>query len=263
MTMAGTFDELIVERDEGLAVLRLNRPRRLNALSADMRSVLEAEVPRLVEAADVRAIMLTGVGRAFCAGGDVGDLAGPPSPGGAVAGMSAYHGWLAKLRVGEKPVIAAVNGVAAGAGFGLAMIADVVITSDEAYFKAGFTDLGVAADFGLGFTLPRAVGEARAAEILFSDRRVSAQEALQIGLAARIFPAASFAADALAFARGLARTPRSLQLTKRLLRHGQAEAFAAYLQLEAETQAEALESEDFREGVAAFLAKRRPNFRGR
>lgn len=257
-------EELLLERDGGLAILRLNRPERLNAISPGVRARFEAEVPRLLAAPDVRAIMITGTGRAFCAGGDVGEMRRPAQDeASAVAGMSAYHGWLTALRCAEKLVICAVNGVAAGGGFGLAMIADVVVAADDAYFKAAFTDLGAAADYGLGFTLPLAVGSARAAEILYSDRRLPAREALEIGMIGRIFPAKDFAAEALAFGRRLARTPRGAQLTKRLLRHGEREAFAAYLGLEAQAQAEALNSEDFREGVAAFVGKRAPVFTGR
>lgn len=261
--MSGTGEDLVVEQDGGLAILRLNRPERLNALSPGMLRRLEIEVPRLVAAPEVRAIMLTGTGKAFCAGGDVGGMGGASNPEATLAGMKAYHAWLIALRCSEKLFITAVNGVAAGGGFGLAMLGDLVVSSDTAFFKAGFTDLGAAADYGLGFTLPRAVGTVRAAEILFSDRRVKAPEARDLGMISRVFPADNFAADALSFAHEMARTPRGAQLTKRLLRLGEAEAFARYLDAEAETQTEAFQSRDFREGVAAFLEKRPPVFEGR
>jgi 2-(1,2-epoxy-1,2-dihydrophenyl)acetyl-CoA isomerase len=180
-----------------------------------------------------------------------------------LAGMRACHGWLTLLRCSEKLVITAVNGAAAGGGFGLAMIGDLVVASDEAFFKAAFTTLGAAADYGLGYTLPRAVGAVRAAEILFSDRRVTPREALDIGMVSRVLPAETFAADALEFARGMARTPRGAQLTKRLLRSGEAEAFARYLEAEAQAQVEAFQSRDFREGVAAFGGNRAAAFEGR
>jgi len=260
--MTDTAEELILEQDDGLAILRLNRPERLNALSAGMMQRLSVEVPRLAAAGEIRAILITGTGRAFCAGGDVGSMSGPADPDATLSGMRSYHGWLKALRAAEKPVITAVNGVAAGGGFGIAMIGDVVLGSDAAVFKAGFTDLGAAADYGLAFTLPRAVGDVRAAGILFSDRRVTAQEALAIGMIAKVFPADSFAADALEFARRMARTPRGAQLTKRLLRLGEADAFAQFLEAEARAQTEAFQSADFREGVAAFREKRVPLFRG-
>ena len=253
---------LIVEQDGDLAVLKLNRPERLNALSPDLLSELNEHVPRLVASPEVRAIMITGVGRAFCAGGDVGGMGGSSFEQ-IVAGMSATHGWFHALRCAEKLVISAVNGVAAGGGFGLALFADLVVASDAAYFKAAFTDLGLAADFGLAFTLPRAVGQARAAEIIYSDRKVSAVEALELGLIARVFPAATFEADARAFGRSMAATPRGAQLTKRLMRLDEAEAFSTFLAREARTQAEAFMTEDFREGVTAFREKRRAAFKGR
>jgi 2-(1,2-epoxy-1,2-dihydrophenyl)acetyl-CoA isomerase len=256
-------DELIVQQDAGLAILRLNRPERLNTLSAGMLRRLEVEVPRLVAAPEVRAILIIGAGRGFCAGGDVGSMEGASDPEPTLAGLRAYHGWLTALRCSEKLVITAVNGPAAGGGFGLAMIGDLVVASDQAVFKAGFTDLGAAADFGLGYTLPRAVGAVRAAEILFTDRRIAAREALEIGLVSRLLPAESFAADALEFARRTARTPRGAQLSKRLLRFGEAEAFARYLEAEAQAQAEAFQSRDFAEGVAAFRERRPATFEGR
>lgn len=254
--------DLVVEHDEGLVILRLNRPERLNALSAGMLRRFEAEIPRLVADPQVRAILITGTGRAFCAGGDVGAMGGPADPAATRAGMAATHRWLKALRQAEKPVICAVGGVAAGGGFGLALIGDLVVAAEDASFKAAFTSLGAAADYGLAFTLPRIVGPQRAAEILFSDRRLAAREALELGLVSRLFPAETFAADARAFGLQMARTPRGAQLTKRLLRLEEADAFARFLEAEAEAQAEAFQSQDFGEGVAAFLDKRPPAFRG-
>ena len=261
--MTDANEELVLQQDEGLAILRLNRPQRLNALSIGMVQRLAVEVPRLVAAPEVRAILITGTGRAFCAGGDIGGMGGALDPETTLAGMRAFHGWLTALRCSEKLVITAVNGAAAGGGFGLAMIGDFVVASEQAFFKAAFTALGAAADYGLGYTLPRAIGDVRAAEILFSDRRVAPREALDIGMISQVFPAESFSADALAFAQRMARTPRGAQLTKRLLRLGEAEAFARYLEAEAQAQAEAFQSADFREGVAAFGESRAAVFAGR
>ena len=255
-------ETLLVERDGPLAILRLNRPERLNALAKPMLQRLAQEVPKAVADPGVRAILLTGAGRAFCAGGDVGGM-GPPDPDAVLAGMAQAHGWVKALRFSEKLLITAVNGAAAGGGFGLAMIGDIVLASRAAFFKAGFTDLGVAADYGLGFTLPRAVGEPRAAEILFGERRIQIDEAERIGLVSRVFAAETFEADARAFALKLANAPRGAQLTKRLLRLSEKEPFSAYLALEATTQLEAFQSQDFLVGVAAFREKRPAAFRGR
>ena len=252
-------DELIVQQEEGLAILRLNRPQRLNALSSGILQSLRTEVPRLTSAPDVRAILLTGTGRAFCAGGDVDTMGGPSNAQETLSGMRSYHAWLTALWASDKLLITAVNGVAAGGGFGLALMGDLVIASESAFFKAAFTTLGAAADYGLAFTLPRAVGAPRAAEILFADRKITAPEALGMGLVSRLFLADTFAADALALAREMARAPRAAQLTKRLLRHGQADALAHYLELEARAQTEAFSSHDFIEGVTAFREHRPPS----
>jgi 2-(1,2-epoxy-1,2-dihydrophenyl)acetyl-CoA isomerase len=255
-------EELIIEQIEGLAIVRFNRPDQLNALSPAILAGMARHVPRLVASPDVRAIMMTGTGRAFCAGGDISGMGGSGDPAATLAGMKAYHPWLKALRLSDKPVISAVNGAAAGGGFGLAMLADLIVASEAAFFKAAFTTLGVAADFGLAFTLPRAVGEPRAAEILFSDRRIPAGRALELGLVGRVFPAESFAEAALQYGLEIARAPKGAQLTKRLFRHGEVEAFSRFLDLEAQTQTDAFQSLDFREGVAAFIEKRSPRFQG-
>lgn len=255
--------ELVCEREKGLAVLRLNRPERMNTLSHGVLESMARVVPELTQSSDVRAILITGTGRAFCAGGDIGTMGGSGDRGAALAGMKSYHGWVTALRHSEKIVICAVNGAAAGGGFGLAMLADIVVAADTAFFKAAFTRLGAAPDYALGFTLPRAVGDKRATEILLSNRRVTADEALALGMVSRVWPAKSFDKDALEFGRELAGASRAAQLTKRLLREGEREAFTRYLELEAPTQAEAFGTTDFQEGVAAFVGRREPRFQGR
>lgn len=253
--------DVLIEREDGLAILTFNRPERLNAIGGTMLPELAEAVPALVADPALRAIMITGAGRAFCAGGDITSMGG--GGGNVREGMTAAHAWVKALRGCEKLVVTAVNGAAAGGGFGLAMLGDIVLASRKAFFKAGFTDLGVAADYGLGWTLPRAIGDVRAAEILFSDRRVAAEEALRLGFVARVIEEAAFAEEARAFARKLAGAPRGAQITKRLLRLSEREAFATYLAAEAEGQAEAFQTEDFREGARAFLEKRPAVFTGR
>jgi len=267
--------DLVIERRDGLVVLRLNRPGSLNAISAQMADDLHDLVPPLARDPTVRAILLTGAGRAFCAGADVTTM-GSPNVRPVVdidrsdsarerrkVGLARSHTWMKALRMSDAVLVTAVNGAADGGGFGMALLGDIVLASDAAFFKAGFTDLGVAADYGLGYTLPRAIGEPRAAEIIFSDRRVPAAEAFQLGFLSRLLPAEGFAEAALVFAEQMGRLPFGAKGTKGLLRLRDAEAFAAFLAVEAEVQADAFGSEDFREGARAFREKRRPTFQGR
>jgi 2-(1,2-epoxy-1,2-dihydrophenyl)acetyl-CoA isomerase len=243
----------------------MNRPAALNALSPQMLRAFETQVLPLARNPGVRAILLTGEGRGFCAGGDVRAMGGGGAmePDAIVAEMRRTHGWLTALRTGDAILVTAVNGPAAGGGFGLALLGDVVLASDAAFFKVGFTDLGLAADFGLGWSLPRAVGDPRAGEILFSDRRITADEGERLGFVSRVLPQQGFAEAARDFARQMAGTPFGATLTKRLMRRGEAQAFADYLEAEAIAQAQAFCSEDFREGVTAFAERRPPKFHGR
>jgi len=255
---------LLIAREGPLAILTLNRPTAMNAISPQILDGFDGEVTALAGDPTVRAILLRGVGRAFCAGGDVGNMGGGPrSREETVEGMRRAQRPLKALRLSDAILVTAVNGAAAGAGFGLALLGDVVLASERAFFKAGFTDLGLAADYGIAYTLPRAVGEPRAAEILFSDRRVTAEEAFRLGFVSRLLPEAGFDEAALEFARKTARAPFGASLTKRLLRREEAAAFADFLDAEAEAQADAFQSDDFREGVAAFMEKRPAEFKGR
>jgi len=260
--MAST-ESLIVEQIDGLLVLRLNRPDRLNTITLEMVRRFDDVVMKAVQDTSVRAILLTGTGRAFCAGGDISSMGGQADAASTLDGMRAYHGWLMALRLSDKLLVTAINGVAAGGGFGLAMLGDLVVAAETASFKSAFCSLGASADYALGFTLPRAVGSVRAADILMSDRRISAREALDIGMVSHLLPAEDFAEQALALAQSIASLPRSAQLTKRLLRREEAAQLSEYLEMEAQCQMEAFQSEDFREGVSAFVARRAPNFVGR
>jgi 2-(1,2-epoxy-1,2-dihydrophenyl)acetyl-CoA isomerase len=260
--------ELFIGGEDGLAVLRINRPDQLNTLSLGVLDRFRDAVLALTSDPEVRAIMITGTGRAFCAGGAIDEMTAPEAASKAdraaktLAGMRGHHAWLAALRCGDKPVLTAVNGVAAGGGFGLAMLGDIVVASEKASFKSAFLTLGASPDYGLGFTLPRAVGAARAAAILYGDRRITAGDALGMGMIAHVFPAAEFEQRALDVGRGLARMPLAAQLSKRLLRLEERASFSSYLEAEAQAQAEAFASEDFAEGVAAFMNKRAPIFTG-
>jgi 2-(1,2-epoxy-1,2-dihydrophenyl)acetyl-CoA isomerase len=251
---------IIVERRDDVALLRLNQPRTMNALSPAIKQGLETAIPQLMADSAVRCIVITGSDKAFCAGGDISNMADRTAPS-VRARMHPSHAWVKLLLAGEKPVVAAVNGAAAGAGFSLAMMCDFVLVADNAYFKAGFPGLGAAPDLGLALTLPRAIGMLRAKDILMTNRRVDAQEAVALGMATRMVPAPALLDEAMTLAQSLAAGPAtSLGLTKHLLNQAYSPV-TDFLTQEAMTQAIAFGSDEFGEGVAAFLGKRKPDFR--
>lgn len=254
------MNAVIVEYRDDIALLRLNQPQTMNALSPAIKQGLETAIPQLMADSAVRCVIITGTDEAFCAGGDISNMADRSAPA-VRERLHPSHAWVKLLLASEKPVVAAVNGAAAGAGFSLAMMCDFVVVADSAYFKAGFPGLGAAPDLGLALTLPRAVGMLRAKDILMTNRRVSAEEAVALGMATRVVPAATLVDDALTLAQSLAAGPAtSLGLTKHLLNHAYS-PIADFLSREAMTQAIAFGSEEFGEGVAAFLGKRKPQFR--
>jgi 2-(1,2-epoxy-1,2-dihydrophenyl)acetyl-CoA isomerase len=164
-------EAVTLESSDGVAILRLNEPDSRNALSPSIKARLEGLVPALIDDPAVRCLLLTAEGDAFCAGGDVRSFVEPQAPAGARRRLSHSHAWIARLLEAEKPVVTAVNGPAIGAGFGLALLGDIVLASDRASFLGGFPVLGVAADYALALTLPRAIGAVRAKDILMTTAR--------------------------------------------------------------------------------------------
>jgi 2-(1,2-epoxy-1,2-dihydrophenyl)acetyl-CoA isomerase len=227
-----------------------------------MREALAAALLTYFGDREARCLVLTGTDNAFCAGGDLKLFENRLSYDEALERMHVTHAWLRPLLTGDKPVIAAVNGPAVGSGFGLAMLADIVICSDDAYFQPGFSAVGLTPDFGLGATLTQAIGSKRASDILLDNRRLSALEAVNLGLAVAAHPLPDLLSVALDRARHLAAgPPLALQLTKGLVRR----AFSSvedYLALEAASQAQAFASSDHAEGVAALREKRSAKFQG-
>jgi 2-(1,2-epoxy-1,2-dihydrophenyl)acetyl-CoA isomerase len=253
-------DAVIVEHHDDVALIRLNRPRTRNALAVDIKTHLETRIPALMQDSAVRCLVITGSEEAFCAGGDISNMNDRSAPS-VRTRMHQSYAWTKCILTGDKPVVAAVNGAAAGAGFSLALLCDIVIVSDKAFFRAAFPGLGAAPDLGLALTLPRSVGAARAKDILLTNRRIEASEAVAIGIAKRMVPAASLVDDALQLAKELAAGPAtSFGLTKMLLNsaYGPIDDFFA---AEAMAQAVAFGSREFAEGVNAFRGKRKPDFK--
>lgn len=261
------YETLRCEIDDGVATVTLDQPESLNAFSTRMQSELAALIPALADDAAVRALVLTGAGRAFCAGGDIREMEGvdQPSP---LAGRNKLQRMLTTvlmplLRL-EKPVIAAVNGVAVGAGMNLALAADITLVADTAKFSQAFVKVGLVPDTGGLYLLTRLIGMNRAKELCFTGRTITAGEALALGLVNRVLPAAELMPAALELAHELARgATAAIGLTKSLLHLAPTATIEEMAEFEAYALAVTLSTEDHREGIRAFREKRPPAFRGR
>jgi 2-(1,2-epoxy-1,2-dihydrophenyl)acetyl-CoA isomerase len=254
--------EVEVARDGAVLTITLNRPDVLNAFNRAMHEGLGSAL-REARAADVRAVVVTGAGRGFCVGQDLSEFRDEPGDiGGRLRGL--YGPNVLALRALEKPVIAVVNGPAAGAGLSLACACDIRVASDQATFVPAFINIGLIPDSGGSFFVYHLLGYARAFEWLASGRRLSAAEAHAWGLVSEVVEHERLAERAGELARGLAEMPtRGVAMTKRLLDHARTATLEEQLEREAQVQTAATGTEDFREGVAAFLEKRDPRFTGR
>ncbi|HKI98772.1 MAG TPA: enoyl-CoA hydratase [bacterium] len=261
--------ELIqVDIQRRVATITLNRPERLNALGQDMREQLLAALER-VEADDAaRVVVITGAGRAFCSGGDVKEMSERRAKGGSPRRESEpvpmRDRILARMQTLPKPVIAAVNGVAAGAGMNLALGCDLRIASDKASFGQAFVRRGLHPDWGGTYFLPRLVGMAKALELIWTGDMVPAEEALRLGLVNRVVPADEFAEEVQDWAeRFAAGPPIAMRLAKRGVYRNQGADLASALEYESFAQQVVWASEDAGEGIRAFVEKRPPDFQGR
>jgi len=250
---------------DGVATIVLTRPQHYNALSFDLLDSLLDTLRALNADPAVRSLVITGEGKAFCSGADLTDphyVKAGETPKFAEFVGRLFNPLFTSLITMEKPVIAAVNGVAAGAGFGIACASDFRIVADTASFTTAFAKAGLVGDTGMSITLPRIVGYARAVELLMLAESIDAGRADAYGLCTKVVPADRCVAEAQALATSLARGPRSLRLMKRELLGNAIGDMKSALALEAELQNEAGESADFIEAWSAFGEKRKPHFRG-
>jgi 2-(1,2-epoxy-1,2-dihydrophenyl)acetyl-CoA isomerase len=257
------YETINYETDQGVATITLNRPQSLNAFVPQMNQEVLDALKDGERDKTVRCLMITGSGRAFCAGQDLKGRT-PEQKGSLGASLrEKYNPMIRQIRQMEKIVVAAVNGVAAGAGCNLALACDLRVASEEAKFIQSFVRVGLAPDSGGSFILPRLVGLSKAMEMLLLGDTIDAQEALRIGLVARVFSDAEFAHAAREVAERIAAAPRGIGLIKRAVNHANLPSLESDLEYEAHLQEIAGRSSDYDEGVRAFLEKRAPVFTGR
>lgn len=253
--------EVETSREEAVLTITLNRPDVLNAFNAEMHTRLAAALKE-ARSPDVRAVVITGSGRGFCVGQDLTEFREASGDIGSRL-RETYHPNVLAIRALAKPVIAAVNGAAAGAGMSFACACDLRIAADSASFVPAFVNIGLVPDSGGTYFVTRILGPARAFEWLASGRKLSAAEAHAWGLVSEVVEPESLAARAAAVAAQLAALPtRAVAMTKRLIDQAPTATLEQQLEREADLQTAATQTEDFKEGVAAFLEKRPPRFRG-
>lgn len=264
---AASDDVVLYSLSEGLAVITLNRPDKLNSLNAAMHSRLRGLLDEISAEPSVRAVLLTGSGRGFCAGQDLGERKREPGEPAPDLGRTIEKNWnpLARaLRYLRVPIICAVNGVAAGAGANIALACDVVIAARSASFVLSFSRIGLVPDAGGTYYLPRLVGEARAMGMALFGEKISAADAAGWGLIWRCVEDDELAEQARKLAMSLAQGPTlGLGSLKQIMRASLDHSFEEQLELERRTQQRCGASEDYQEGVAAFMEKRAPQFKGR
>lgn len=265
-------DTVLYEVSDGLATITLNRPEAMNALNIATKVALREAAESAASDTAVRAILLTAAGdRAFCVGQDlkehIGLLAADREAGSGQTMSTVrehYNPIVRALAGAPKPVVAAVNGVAAGAGFGFALCADYRIVADTAAFNTSFAGVALTADSGISWTLPRVVGPGRAADLLLFPRSITAQEAYELGIANRLVPAAELRGEAEKLARSLAEGPTvAYAALKESVAYGLTHTLAETLQKEDELQSRAGQSEDHAIAVQAFVNKEKPKYLGR
>jgi 2-(1,2-epoxy-1,2-dihydrophenyl)acetyl-CoA isomerase len=251
----------------GVATLTMNRPDVLNALNNDLLAGLSAGLARAKADDSVRAVLLTGAGRGFCAGADLAAGAGmqQAGPRDVAQGLrERYHPIILAMRQFPKPIVGAVNGVAAGAGMSIALACDIVLAGESASFLQAFTRIGLVPDCGSTWFLPRMVGDVRARALVMLADKISAAEALQYGLVWKVYADDQLLSEALATAQKMAQMPtRAYDLIKQGLAVSSGNGLGDQLEVEALLQGLAMATEDHREGVAAFLQKRPAQFKGR
>ena len=256
------MSSILFELKDSIAFISLNRPDKLNTFNRDMALQLQKRLDECKEK-EVRSVYITGAGKAFSAGQDLSEVADPAGPGMQRILGEHYNPIVSRIRKLEKPVVAAVNGVAAGAGANIALCCDIVVASKSAPFLQAFSKIGLIPDSGGTYTLPRLIGWQKASALAMLGEAISATEAEEMGMIYKVFPDETFAENSKSIASVLATMPtRGLAYTKQLLNMSFTTNFEEQIHDEDIFQQKAAQTADFKEGVNAFLEKRKPLFKG-
>lgn len=257
------MSSILFEIKDGVGVITLNRPDKLNSFNREMALLMQEKLKLCSADPSVRAVLITGAGKGFCAGQDLAEVVDPNGPGMSKILAEHYNPIVSLIRNLEKPVVAAVNGVAAGAGANIALCCDIVVATESASFIQAFSKIGLIPDSGGTFFLPRLIGWQKASALMMMGDKIAAAEAEKMGMLYKVFADAVFADEAFEIAATLAKMPtRGLYFTKKALNASVNNNLSEQLLQEDVLQQQAAATFDFQEGVNAFLEKRKPVFRG-
>lgn len=257
------MSSILFSIENGIGFITLNRPQKLNAFNREMALQLQQILDECASMHEVRCVYLTGAGKGFSAGQDLEEVVDPKGPGMQRILSEQYNPVITRMANLPKPILAAVNGVAAGAGANIALCCDIVVAAQSASFIQAFSKIGLIPDSGGTFTLPRLIGRQKASALMMLGDKVSATEAERLGMLYKVFADDVFEAEAKAIATTLAGMPtRGLALTKHALNYSATNTLEQQLLLEDKLQQQAAKTHDFKEGVQAFLEKRKPVFQG-
>lgn len=259
------MSSILFEQHEAVAILTLNRPKVYNSIDREMALLFQQLLDDCAANPDIRAILITGEGKAFSAGQDLGEVTDPERFLGFERVLSEhYNPIIQRLRSIEKPIIAAINGIAAGAAANIALACDIVVASESAAFLQAFSKIGLIPDSGGTYMLPRLIGMQKASALMLLGEKVSATEAERIGMIYKVFPVESFMEEAMKIASKLSKMPtKGLGYTKRALNQALFNTLDQQLEAETQLQVQAGATDDYQEGVNAFLEKRPPHFQGK
>jgi len=257
------MDSIIIENKGAVAIIKLNRPEKFNSFNREMALNLQQKLDDAAKDIKVRCIYITGVGKAFSAGQDLAELQGENAPAMELILAEHYNPVVTRIRQIEKPIVCAVNGVAAGAGANIALCADIVVAAESASFIQAFSKIGLIPDSGGTFTLPRLIGFQKASAIMMLRERINAVDAEKMGMIYKVFTNEKFEEESFAIANTLSQMPtRGLAFTKQALNASLQNDFITQLKKEDELQSKAAATTDYAEGVKAFIEKRIPIFKG-